>query len=127
MEFECSLYYFKKTIRETVEDFFFIPYLFTWVIVQFSMVVGLLFPAVRSFGFYMRENWNGWMSVPVSTANQKWADYNLWSVIGFENWAVCDKVMFRYWLFHPFNELLPEMNPFLILKDLGIENSPLYD
>ena len=124
MQFTCTLDYFKATIRETWEILLFPIYIFLWCWVQIFVVSGLLFPSFRSLGLGIRESWNSFIAVMESTANTQWANYNLFRVVGLQN-LVCDRIMYRYWLFHFFNQFVPEMNPYLFLRDIGFDNSPL--
>ena len=76
--------------------------MFVWTLVQVFTLLGLIFPASRSFALFIRELWMSAMWVPVSTSYQKWADYNALGVFNLQ-YLVCDKIMYKYWLFHFFN------------------------
>ena len=120
MTFKCDIEHFKLVIKEEMEDIFWLWYLVVWFWVQVFGFFGILLPSFNSAGLAIREDWNARMVIYTSQGIQNYADYSLFGSIQLE-WLICDKIMFKYWLFHAINLLLPEMDPLEgLLKDLGL-------
>mmetsp|Transcript_39547 Transcript_39547/g.60410 ORF Transcript_39547/g.60410 Transcript_39547/m.60410 type:complete len:82 (-) Transcript_39547:48-293(-) len=75
------------------------------------MFWGMFFTGSKQFALFTRERWNAGVQVVTSEAGRLYAAYKLLEIFELE-WAVCDPVMFKYWIFHWFNWWLPEMQPF---------------
>ena len=59
------------------------------------------------------------MTVYTSHGVELWARYNLYKTVGLQ-WTVCDMMMYKFWIVHFFNQILPEMDPVGdILNELG--------
>ena len=111
MYFLCNEEYFMTTIREEVEDFWAVYYLWVWFWVQFFSIIGIILPGSKSLAYAIREDWNSRMAVYTSHAVQQMAEYHLLGVVGGQ-WWICDRIMLKYWIVHSINGFLPEMDPF---------------
>ena len=66
MTFKCDIEHFKLTIKEEMEDIFWLWYLVVWFWVQVFGFLGILLPSFKSAGLAIREDWNARMVIYTS-------------------------------------------------------------
>ena len=104
-----------------MEVILLIPYLMTWIIMQLLTMAGTIFPFCRSLAMALREFWTSWMSTFTAYGKLQYAQYQLFKSVNLQQ-MICDKIMYKYWIFHLMNIILvPEMNPFAVLQLFGFD------
>ena len=117
MKFKCNEEYFESAIREEVEIILYPIYMNYWWQVQIFGIFGWIFAPFKSLGLAIKEDWNSKIEVFTSFAKIQWALYVLNTQYRME-WAICDTVMFKYWIFHPINFwFIPELNPLVFIEE----------
>ena len=81
MKWRCDLNHFRTTIKEEMEDIFWVAYLWTWVWVQMLHFAGIAFPAIKAMGNYVRYDWDDKIELYMSDGIADYGNYNFWGAV----------------------------------------------
>ena len=111
MTFMCTEEYLKTQKREEYEVLFAIPYLLVWFDVFIWATIGLFLGPAKSWALSVENDWYSRMVIVESDGTESYSWYKLLQPYRFE-WLICDPIMFKYFIFHPFFFWIPPFNPF---------------
>ena len=90
-----------------------------WVQVQIFGVLGLVFTKAYSLAQFKENSWVAKTKVVSSEALRQYAWFSLLKVLKL-HWLVCEPIMYKFFLFHSINLLVPGMHPLEnLMEDWG--------
>ena len=73
--------------------------------------LGLFVSPAKAWALSLEHDWHAKMVAIEAGGTESYSYYKLFQTIRFE-WLICDPIMFKYFLFHPFYFWIPPFNPF---------------
>ena len=118
-QYKCNFEYFQQTLKDEIEVIFWYPYMWLVFIMTCLQLMGAFFPVFTPYAFMIKFFWDKFVGVTHALAINYWANFNVLANLWGVQYAYCDKMMFKYFLYHTIRNIMPNMDPTFTYAENG--------